>query len=77
MDTFIVIIDVHKQTQTGRRIGLREGIRSWSVEQEVIGMAQRDTSDRNEENGLIAGIAIGMLLVLSFVAVASIYFGGL
>jgi hypothetical protein len=61
----------------GRRIGLRKGIRSLSVDWEVIGMAQRDTTDRIEENGLIAGIAVVMLIVLSLVAIASVYFGGL
>jgi len=40
-------------------------------------MAHRDTTDRIEENGLIAGIAVVMLFVLSLVAIASIYFRGL
>ena len=48
-----------------------------SVDLEVIGMAQRDTTDRIEENGLIAGIAVILLMVLSLVAIASVYFGGL
>jgi len=40
-------------------------------------MAPRDTTDRIEENGLIAGITVGLLLVFSLVAIASIYFRGL
>jgi len=40
-------------------------------------MAQRGTTDQIEENGLIAGIAVVMLIVFSFVAIVSVYFGGL
>lgn len=39
-------------------------------------MAHRDTTDRIDEHGLIAGLALGMLLVVSLIAVATIYIGG-